>query len=73
MAMDPVGHIAGTASSIPNFVASVGAMVVGSLIGQSYSGKAYLLAIRYLGIGLAVLVVVYVIEDGQLFDARNTA
>jgi DHA1 family bicyclomycin/chloramphenicol resistance-like MFS transporter len=71
MAMEPVGHIAGTASSIQGFITSVGAVIVGSLIGQSYDGTTWPLAIGYLGIGLAVLVVVYVVEGGRLFHARN--
>jgi DHA1 family bicyclomycin/chloramphenicol resistance-like MFS transporter len=73
MAMEPVGHIAGTASSIQGFITSVGAVVVGSLIGQSYNGTTWPLAIGYLGIGLAVLAVVYVVEGGQLFRARHAA
>jgi DHA1 family bicyclomycin/chloramphenicol resistance-like MFS transporter len=71
MAMEPVGHIAGTASSIQGFITSVGAVVVGSLIGQAYNGTTYPLAIGYLAIGVAVLAVVYVVEGGKLFQARN--
>jgi DHA1 family bicyclomycin/chloramphenicol resistance-like MFS transporter len=71
MAMEPVGHIAGTASSIQGFITSVGAVIVGSLIGQSYNGTTFPLAIGYLGIGLAVLAIVFVVEGGKLFHARN--
>jgi DHA1 family bicyclomycin/chloramphenicol resistance-like MFS transporter len=71
MAMEPVGHIAGTASSIQGFITSVGAVIVGSAIGQAYDGSTYPLAIGYLAIGLAVLALVYVIEDRQLFRARH--
>ncbi len=71
MAMEPVGHIAGTASSIQGFITSVGAVIVGSLIGQSYNGTTYPLAIGYLGIGVAVLATVYWIEGGKLFHARH--
>jgi Bcr/CflA subfamily drug resistance transporter len=70
MAMEPVGHIAGTASSIQGFITSVGAVIVGSLIGQSYNGTTTPLAVGYLAIGLAVLGVVLVVERGQLFRAR---
>ena len=66
MAMEPVGHIAGTASSIQGFITSVGAVIVGSLIGQSYNGTTTPLAIGYLGIGLAALVVVLFVERGRL-------
>ncbi|MFV0623654.1 multidrug effflux MFS transporter [Sphingomonas sp. ac-8] len=70
MAMEPVGHIAGTASSVQGFVTSIGAVLVGSAIGQSYAGTTLPLAIGYLGIGIGALVLVYVIEGGQLFRAR---
>ncbi len=70
MAMEPVGHIAGAASSVQGFITSVGAVVVGSAIGQSYNGTTVPLAIGYLCIGLAVLAVVYWVEGGKLFQAR---
>jgi DHA1 family bicyclomycin/chloramphenicol resistance-like MFS transporter len=70
MAMEPVGHIAGTASSVQGFITSIGAVLVGSAIGQSYAGTTLPLAIGYLSIGLAVLALVYIIEGGRLFQAR---
>ena len=70
MAMEPVGHIAGTASSVQGFITSIGAVLVGSAIGQSYAGTTAPLAIGYLCIGLAVLAIVYFVEEGQLFHAR---
>jgi DHA1 family bicyclomycin/chloramphenicol resistance-like MFS transporter len=73
MAMEPVGHIAGTASSIQGFITSVGAVIVGSLIGQSYNGTTLPLALGYLAIGVAVLAVVLLVEEGKLFHARQVA
>ncbi|MFZ3482267.1 multidrug effflux MFS transporter [Sphingomonas sp. 3-13AW] len=70
MAMEPVGHIAGTASSLQGFITSLGAVVVSLAIGQSYSGTTLPLAIGYLAIGLALLAIIYVIEEGQLFRPR---
>lgn len=70
MAMEPVGHIAGTASSVQGFIASVGAVIVGSAIGQSYDGTTAPLAIGYLCVGLAVLGIVWIVEGGKLFQAR---
>ena len=70
MAMEPVGHIAGTASSVQGFITSVGAVLVGSAIGQSYAGTTLPLAVGYLCIGIAVLGIVYVIEEGKLFRPR---
>ncbi|MEH3036659.1 MAG: multidrug effflux MFS transporter [Sphingomonas adhaesiva] len=71
MAMEPVGHIAGTASSVQGFITSVGAVVVGSLIGQAYSGTTLPLAIGYLCIGVGALAVVWFVEGGRLFHARH--
>ena len=70
MAMEPVGHIAGTASSVQGFISTVGAVAVGSLIGQSYHGTTVTLATGYLCIGVAVLGVVLWVERGRLFHAR---
>ena len=71
MAMEPVGHIAGTASSVQGFITSLGAVVVGSLIGQAYDGSTFPLAIGYLGIGLGALMLVYLIEGGFWFQRRT--
>ncbi|MEG8023695.1 multidrug effflux MFS transporter [Sphingomonas aurantiaca] len=70
MAMEPVGHIAGTASSVQGFITSVGAVVVGSLIGQAYDGSTFPLAIGYLGIGLGALALVYLVEGGFWFERK---
>jgi len=70
MAMEPVGRIAGTASSVQGFITSVGAVLVGSAIGQSYAGTTLPLTLGYLAIGIAAFVIVYVVEEGQLFRAR---
>lgn len=70
MAMEPVGHIAGTASSVQGFVTGVGAVAVGSAIGQAYDGTTYPLAVGYLCIGVGALAIVYVVEGGKLFRAR---
>ncbi|WP_103095081.1 multidrug effflux MFS transporter [Novosphingobium guangzhouense] len=71
MAMEPVGHIAGTASSVQGFVTSIGAVLVGSAIGQAYAGTTLPLAVGYLCIGVTVLATVYIIEGGQLFRAHE--
>ncbi|MDO6414344.1 multidrug effflux MFS transporter [Sphingomonas sp. BIUV-7] len=73
MAMEPVGHIAGTASSIQGFITSIGAVLVASAIGQSYDGTTYPLAVGYLCIGIAVAATVFVVESGQLFRPRLMA
>jgi MFS transporter, DHA1 family, multidrug resistance protein len=70
MSMQPVGHIAGTASSIQGSITALGAVAVGSAIGQAYDGTTLPLAIGYLGIGVGALIIVLVVEEGRLFKAR---
>ena len=70
MAMEPVGNIAGTASSVQGFITSVGAVCVGSAIGQSYNGTTWPLAVGHLLIGLAVFGIVFAVEGGKLFQPR---
>jgi DHA1 family bicyclomycin/chloramphenicol resistance-like MFS transporter len=70
MAMEPVGHVAGTASSIQGSITALGAVAVGSAIGQSFDGTTFPQAVGYLSIGIAALAVVLIIEGGRLFQAR---
>jgi DHA1 family bicyclomycin/chloramphenicol resistance-like MFS transporter len=70
MAMESVGKIAGTASSVQGFCTSVGAVAVGSAIGQAYDGTTFPLALGYLCIGIGGLAIVYVVEGGKLFKPR---
>lgn len=70
MAMEPVGQVAGTASSVQGFITGLGAVAVGSAIGQAYDGTTYPLAVGYLLIGLGALGIVFVVEGGKLFQAR---
>ncbi|MDB5689418.1 MAG: major facilitator transporter [Sphingomonas bacterium] len=67
MAMQPVGHIAGTASSVQGFITSIGAVAAGSIIGQAYDGTTFPLALGYLCIGIGALAIVLVVERGRLF------
>ena len=70
MAMEPVGHVAGTASSVQGFISSLGAVAVGSAIGQAYDGTTVPLAVGYLCVGLGVLAIVLWVEGGRLFRPR---
>ena len=73
MAMEPVGHIAGTASSLQGFITSVGGVAVGSAIGQSFDGTTYPLAIGYLCVGIGALAIVFAVEGGRLFRPHAPA
>ncbi|PTD17636.1 MFS transporter [Sphingomonas fennica] len=67
MAMEPVGHIAGTASSIQGFTSTLGGAALGIVIGQLYDGTTVPVTLGYLVLGLVALVIVLVTEQGRLF------
>lgn len=67
MAMENMGDVAGTASSLQGFIAMVGAAVLGAVIGQSFDGTTVPLYAGFLGLGLAALGIVFVTERGRLF------
>ncbi len=67
IAMEPMGHIAGTASAAYGFVSGIGATMVGMLIGQLYNGTAIPLIAGQAILGAFSLVAVFITERGQLF------
>lgn len=67
MAMENMGHIAGTASSVQGFIATMGGAVIGGVIGQAFNGTTVPLYAGFLVCGLAALAVVFVAERGRLF------
>lgn len=71
MAMEPVGHIAGTASSIQGSISSVGGALIGAVIGQSFDGTTVPVAAGFLVVGVAALAVVLVTERGRLFRPQH--
>ena len=73
MAMEPVGHFAGIASSIQGFTSTLGGAALGIIIGQSYNGTTMPIALGYMLLGLASLLIVLVVERGKLFRAHHPA
>jgi MFS transporter, DHA1 family, multidrug resistance protein len=67
MAMEPMGHIAGVASSLQGFVSMIGASLIGFFIGQSFNGTVVPIETGYLACGLCALAAVLVAERGRLF------
>ena len=67
MAMEPLGHIAGTASSVQGFFTTICGALLGFLIGQSFDGTVMPLTLGFLCCGIAALIVVLVTERGRLF------
>jgi DHA1 family bicyclomycin/chloramphenicol resistance-like MFS transporter len=71
LAMEPQGHIAGTASSLFGSMTTLIGIVVGSLIGQFYNETVLPLATGAFLSAAIALVIVMVIEKGRLFVPHN--
>ncbi|HMR32522.1 MAG TPA: multidrug effflux MFS transporter [Geminicoccaceae bacterium] len=67
MAMEPMGHVAGTASSVMGFVSTVGAALLGFWLGQRFDGTTLPLGQGMAALGLVALVLVILAERGRLF------
>jgi DHA1 family bicyclomycin/chloramphenicol resistance-like MFS transporter len=70
LAMEPMGHIAGTAASLVGFTQTFLGAVLGSLVGQAYDGTAVPLTAGFALLGLATLAIVAVTERGRLMRAQ---
>lgn len=73
MAMEPVGHVAGTASSVLGFCSTVGGATLGFIIGQHFDGTTLPLTFGFAALGTAALVFVLIAERGRLFGTSSTA
>lgn len=71
IAMEPLGHIAGTAASIQGFVQTLGGGLIGAGIGQAFDGTVTPLAAGFCGVGIGGLVFVLIAERGRLFTAPS--
>ena len=67
LAMEPLGHVAGTASSIQGYVPTAGGALLGFLIGQRYDGTTLPLQVGLLVYGVLALGLVLFAEHGRLF------
>ena len=73
MAMERMGHIAGTASSAQGFISTTVGSLAGFAIGQQFSGSATPMAAGFVLMGLLALVSILFAERGRLFVARHSA
>ena len=71
LAMGPLGHVAGTASSIQGFVTTVGGALLGFFVGQHFNGSVVPLTLGYTIYGLLALAAVMLAEKGRLFGGRG--
>lgn len=71
LAMEPQGHIAGTASSLFGTITTLIGIAVGSAIGQCFNYTLVPLATGALISSALALAVVLVVEKGRLFTSHN--
>jgi DHA1 family bicyclomycin/chloramphenicol resistance-like MFS transporter len=67
LAMDPLGHVAGTASSVQGFVTTVVGALLGFYIGQHFDGTVVPITLGFALCGVVALVIVLIVEKGRLF------
>lgn len=67
LAMEPLGKVAGTASSIFGFMQTVGGASLGAAIGFVYNGTVVPVAAGFFCLGLIAIICVLVAENGKLF------
>ena len=71
LAMEPLGHVAGTASSVLGFMGTVGGGIIGALIGQAFDGTALPMVAGFFVVSVIGLIFVLIGEKGRLFRAQN--
>jgi DHA1 family bicyclomycin/chloramphenicol resistance-like MFS transporter len=73
LALEPQGHIAGTASSLYGTITTLLGIGIGTAIGQSYDGTLLPFATGFLLCSLAAFAVVLTVERGRLFTPQKRA
>jgi MFS transporter, DHA1 family, multidrug resistance protein len=67
LAMEPLGHVAGTASSVQGTIGTIFGALLGTAIGQSFDGTVIPLVGGFAAFGMIALVIVLATERGRLF------
>jgi DHA1 family bicyclomycin/chloramphenicol resistance-like MFS transporter len=71
LAMEPLGHIAGTASALQGLISTMGAALIGLLIGQMFDGTTVPLVTGFVVCGALALGLAYWANVGLPAHARN--
>ncbi|MFC4351923.1 multidrug effflux MFS transporter [Fodinicurvata halophila] len=67
IALDPVGEVAGTASSFLGFITTLGGALLGYFIGQAFDGTPLPMALGFAALGVVATAIVLFTEQGRLF------
>lgn len=71
LAMEPLGKVAGTASSVFGFMQTIIGASLGIIIGQTFNGTTVPIAGGFLLFGFIALMLVLLAEKGKLFTAGH--
>ena len=71
IAMEPLGQVAGTASSTLGFMQTLGGGIIGATIGQLFDGTVLPLAVGFCSVSALGLIFVLIAEKGQLFQPHE--
>ncbi|EIM72957.1 Bcr/CflA subfamily drug resistance transporter [Nitratireductor aquibiodomus RA22] len=71
IAMEPLGHVAGTAAATQGFLTTLGGGLIGAIVGQAFDGSTVPLAAGYFLTGLVAIALVLIGERGRMFHAVN--
>jgi DHA1 family bicyclomycin/chloramphenicol resistance-like MFS transporter len=67
LAMQPLGHVAGTASSVQGTIGTIGGALLGLLVGQSFDGTLVPMVGGFAAFGALGLLILLATERGRLF------
>lgn len=72
LAMEPLGHVAGMASSVQGFVTTLGSALIGAYIGQAYDGTIQPMVGGFALLAAIALGLVLIAEKGRLFAVHSS-
>ena len=72
IAMEPLGHLAGTGSSFIGFYSTAAGAILGGLIGQAYDGTVQPIMIGFTALSVVTLLTVLATERWRLFQPSVT-
>ena len=67
LAMQPLGHVAGTASSVQGTIGTIGGALLGLAVGQSFNGTLVPMVAGFASFGALALLILLATERGRLF------
>jgi MFS transporter, DHA1 family, multidrug resistance protein len=71
LAMEPLGHIAGSASALQGLISTIGAALIGLVVGQMFDGTTLPLIAGFAACGMIGLAIAYWANAGLPAHARN--